>query len=116
MAVQIARSRGAYVVGVASHSKHDLLRRLGANELVDYRKVDVREAVDRADVVLDLVGGEVTTASVGLVRRGGLVVVAPGGTPDGATRLANERGVRLTSILVEPDHCVLASVAGSSPR
>lgn len=110
VAVQIARRRGAYVVGVASRSKHDLLRQLGTNELVDYRELDVREAVGRADVVLDLVGGEVTTASVELVHHGGLVVVAPGGTPDGAVHIASERGVRLTSILVEPDHCALESV------
>src|SRR3954464_1713765 len=37
LAVQIAKARGAYVIGTASRAKHDLLNDLGVDETVDYR-------------------------------------------------------------------------------
>lgn len=40
LAVQIAKARGAYVIGTASHGKHDLVRSLGADEVIDYRETD----------------------------------------------------------------------------
>ena len=38
LAVQIAKARGAYVIGTASAAKHDFLRELGADEVIDYRQ------------------------------------------------------------------------------
>lgn len=110
VAVQIARSRGAHVIGVAGRDKHRLLDQLGVDEVVDHRGGDIAGAVAAVDVVLDLVGGGVTTTSVRLARPGGAVLVAPGGIADEAARLAEERGVRLTSFLVEPDHAGLEQV------
>jgi NADPH:quinone reductase-like Zn-dependent oxidoreductase len=57
LAVQIAKARGAYVIGTASAPKHDLLRELGADEVIDYRAVDFTSATEEVDVVVDLVGG-----------------------------------------------------------
>ncbi len=57
VAVQIAKARGAYVIGTASASKHDFLRSLGADEVIDYRHEDFT-SIDPVDVVLDAVGGE----------------------------------------------------------
>ena len=45
VAVQIAKARGAYVIGTASAGKHELLRELGADELIDYRETDFTEVV-----------------------------------------------------------------------
>ncbi|MFJ1750520.1 NADP-dependent oxidoreductase [Streptomyces sp. NPDC088116] len=87
LAVQIARSRGARVIGTASARDHGYLRSLGA-EPVTYGEgaADrVRElAPDGADVVLDTVGG-VLAATAGAVRPGARVasiveVGAPGVT------------------------------------
>lgn len=111
VAVQIAKSLGAHVIAVASATKHDLLADLGADEAVDYREVDVAQAVVDADVALDLVGGEATITAVRSVGPRGLLVVAPGGIPDDAKELAREREVELASILVEPDHAGLAAVS-----
>jgi NADPH:quinone reductase-like Zn-dependent oxidoreductase len=57
LAVQIAKSRGAYVLGTASAGKHDFLRGLGADQLVDYRTADFEAVVEKVDVVLDLIAG-----------------------------------------------------------
>ncbi|MGA4856898.1 NADP-dependent oxidoreductase [Streptomyces koyangensis] len=111
VAVQIAKAHGAYVIGTASAPKHDLLRELGADEVVDYRTTDVAEAVDGVDMVLDPLGGETRARSVGLLRPGGtLVSLLSGGSPEEAARAA-ERGVRTATMLVEADHAGMNAVA-----
>ncbi len=73
-AVQIAKARGAYVIGTASAAKHDFLREIGVDEPVDYRSVDVTEAVRDVDVVLDTLGGDTSVASLRMLRPGGVLV------------------------------------------
>ncbi|MGW9250742.1 NADP-dependent oxidoreductase [Streptomyces albidoflavus] len=111
VAVQIAKAHGAYVIGTASAPKHDLLRELGADEVVDYRTTDVAEVVEGVDMVLDPLGGETRARSVGLLRPGGtLVSLLSGGTAEEAARAA-ERGVRTATMLVEADHAGMNAVA-----
>ncbi|MFD4011158.1 MULTISPECIES: NADP-dependent oxidoreductase [unclassified Streptomyces] len=111
VAVQIAKAHGAYVIGTASAPKHDLLRELGADEVVDYRTTDVAEAVDGVDMVLDPLGGETRARSVGLLRPGGtLVSLLSGGSAEEAAHVA-ERGVRTATMLVEADHAGMNAVA-----
>ncbi|NJP82900.1 NADP-dependent oxidoreductase, partial [Streptomyces sp. AA8] len=50
-AVQIAKARGAHVIAMASAPKHDFVRGLGADEVIDYRTTDFTEAVKDVDVV-----------------------------------------------------------------
>ncbi|MGW5029284.1 NADP-dependent oxidoreductase, partial [Streptomyces albidoflavus] len=110
VAVQIAKAHGAYVIGTASAPKHDLLRELGADEVVDYRTTDVAEAVDGVDMVLDPLGGETRARSVGLLRPGGtLVSLLSGGSAEEAAHAA-ERGVRTATMLVEADHAGMNAV------
>ena len=52
-AVQIAKSLGAEVTGVASAGKLDFVRSLGADHVLDYRKVDYTKAGERYDWILD---------------------------------------------------------------
>ncbi|MEV4165220.1 NADP-dependent oxidoreductase [Nonomuraea dietziae] len=40
LAVQLAKALGAYVIGTASASKHDCVRSLGADEVIDYSQTD----------------------------------------------------------------------------
>jgi NADPH:quinone reductase-like Zn-dependent oxidoreductase len=52
-AVQIARSFGAEVTGVCSTAKMDLVRSLGADNVVDYTKEDVTKSNQKYDLILD---------------------------------------------------------------
>jgi len=74
LAVQIAKARGAYVVGTASAAKHDLVRRLGADEVVDYRAVDFASVVRDIDIVLDTIGGDYGPRSQRVLRPGGTLI------------------------------------------
>ncbi|MBM7172131.1 NADP-dependent oxidoreductase [Streptomyces sp. G44] len=111
LAVQIAKARGAYVIGTARTENHDFLRALGADELVDYARVDFTEAIDDVDIVLDGVGGAYGTRSVEVLRPGGHLVTLPdpGGLPDPAR--ARERGVHAGWTVVEPDRAGLLEIA-----
>jgi len=58
-AVQIAKARGATVVGTARADKHDYLRELGVDEVVDYTRGPISEQLSaKVDAVVDLVGGD----------------------------------------------------------
>ena len=54
-AIQLAKRRGAHVTGVDNASKLDLMRSLGADEVVDYRSEDFTRGERPYDLILDLV-------------------------------------------------------------
>jgi NADPH:quinone reductase-like Zn-dependent oxidoreductase len=75
-AVQIAKAFGARVTGVSSTTKVELVRSIGADDVIDYTRGDFAESGQRYDVILDIAG----TRSVSHLRRalapkGALVIV-----------------------------------------
>ncbi|KUO09033.1 NADP-dependent oxidoreductase [Streptomyces sp. DSM 15324] len=111
VAVQIAKARGAYVIGTASAGKHAFLRDLGVDEVIDYRETDFTEAVKDIDVVLDTVGGENATRSLRVLRPGGIVVSI---LPTGSRELEEEAarlGVRAVRMLVDADRAGMREIA-----
>nr|WP_206300019.1 NADP-dependent oxidoreductase [Streptomyces mangrovisoli] len=111
VAAQIAKSRGAYVIGTASESKHDFLRSIGVDEPVDYRATDVTEAVRDVDVVLDTLGGDTSTRSLRTLRPGGVVVsILPVGSAEFFEE-AERLGVRAVRMLVDADRHGMRAIA-----
>lgn len=75
-AVQIAKSYGATVTGVCSTKNVDLVRSLGADEVIDYTTEDFTLTEQRYDVMLDLVGSRsLSDCRRALTPRGTYVVV-----------------------------------------
>ncbi|MEU2751839.1 NADP-dependent oxidoreductase [Streptomyces collinus] len=111
VAVQIAKARGAYVIGTASAGKHDFLRGIGADETIDYRETDFTEAVKDADVVLDTIGGDNALRSLRVLRPGGVLVsILPGGSDD-LYEEAGRLGVRALRMLVDADRSGMEAIA-----
>jgi NADPH:quinone reductase-like Zn-dependent oxidoreductase len=73
-AVQLARWRGAHVAATASARDAELVRKLGAAEVIDYRVRRFEEAVADMDLVFDTVGGETWERSWDVLRPGGRLV------------------------------------------
>jgi NADPH:quinone reductase-like Zn-dependent oxidoreductase len=83
-AVQLARNRGAHVIGTASPSGVETVRELGADEVVDNSKARFETAVEPVDLVFDTVGGELLERSPAILSEGGrLVTVAEEPSGDG---------------------------------
>ncbi|WP_217237815.1 NADP-dependent oxidoreductase [Streptomyces sp. AC555_RSS877] len=111
VAVQIAKARGAYVIGTASAGKHDFLREIGVDEAIDYRSTDFAEAVKDVDVVLDTLGGETSVKSLRVLRPGGIVVsILPVGSDDFHEE-AERLGVRALRMLVDADRAGMRAIA-----
>jgi NADPH:quinone reductase-like Zn-dependent oxidoreductase len=110
LAVQIAKARGAYVIGTASAKNHELVRGLGADEVIDYHATPFEEAASGIDVVLDPITGDYSARSLRTLKPGGILVsllpFAPE-TPAEAERL----GVRAELMLVEYDHQGMTAIA-----
>src|SRR5262249_5907094 len=100
----------AYVIGTASAAKHDFVRGLGADEVIDYRTQDFTEAAGRVDAVLDTIGGDYLERDLAVLNDGGtLVSLAYGVEADLAAR-ASAGGVRAGFMLVEPDQAGMRAV------
>ncbi|EOD65257.1 NADP-dependent oxidoreductase [Amycolatopsis vancoresmycina] len=102
LAVQIAKARGAHVIGTASAGKHEFLRELGVDEPIDYH--DETATASDVDVYFGLVGEDSDLRWLPAIKEGGLLIGVPSGVGDRVEKAAAEREVRTRRILVEPDH------------
>jgi NADPH:quinone reductase-like Zn-dependent oxidoreductase len=73
IAVQLAKWRGAKVIGTASGNL-DFVRGLNVDQAIDYAHTPFESVVSGVDVVLDTVGGDTQQRSWGVLRRGGMLV------------------------------------------
>jgi NADPH:quinone reductase-like Zn-dependent oxidoreductase len=73
-AVQFAKWKGARVIGTASAESIGLVRELGADEVIDYRKQRFEQLVRNVDVVLDTIGGDTQERSWQVLKPGGILV------------------------------------------
>lgn len=70
-AVQLARQIGAHIITTASAANHDYLRRLGADQIIEYATQDFTRIVSGVDAVFDTIGGDVAKRSFAVLRPGG---------------------------------------------
>jgi len=70
-AIQLSKHLGARVITTASASNHDYLRKIGADEIIDYNAVDFTDVVKDCDAVFDTVGGDVAQRSFAVLKPGG---------------------------------------------
>jgi NADPH:quinone reductase-like Zn-dependent oxidoreductase len=73
-AVQIARYFGARVTGMCSEEKAPVVRSVGAEEVLDYRKVDLATCPPTFDVILDASGKASFSRSQSALKPGGVFV------------------------------------------
>jgi len=74
LAVQFAKAKGAHVTAVASARNEEFVRRLGADEFIDYTSQPFEQVARDMDVVLDTMGGETFQRAFQTLRKGGFMV------------------------------------------
>ncbi len=103
LAVQVAKALGAYVIGTASPGKHDFVRSLGADEVLDYAAEGAPGSVRDVDVLLGLVSSASDLAWLPVLREGGVLIGVPGGVAGPVVGEAARLGATALAMLVEPD-------------
>jgi NADPH:quinone reductase-like Zn-dependent oxidoreductase len=103
-ATQLARWRGAYVIGTASLDNLDAASELGANEVLDGKSGRFETEVAPVDLVFDTVGGDLLARSPGALRKGGRIVSVAEEPPESAPGEASH-------FVVEPSRDQLTEIA-----
>ena len=73
-AVQLAKWKGAYVIGTASENHLAFVRELGADEVIDYSKEKFEEKLKDIDLAFDTIGGDTQKRSLMVLRNGGRLI------------------------------------------
>lgn len=71
MAVPIAKEAGLKVIVSGNAAAENSIREAGADEYIDYKKTDYREAVKNVDFVIDTLGGKDFDGQLSVLKRGG---------------------------------------------
>lgn len=93
-AIQLSKHIGARVISTASAANHDYVRRLGADQVIDYNAQDFTKAVSGCDAVFDTVGGDVATRSFAVLRPGGRAAFIGSGNTAPASPRADVMSLR----------------------
>jgi NADPH:quinone reductase-like Zn-dependent oxidoreductase len=107
-AVQLAKWKGAYVMATASTKHQELLRKLGADETIDYTTQQFEDVAHEIDIVLDAIGGETQERSWLVLNKGGALISLVQPPSEGK---ANRFGVRGIMSSVQPNGAQLTKIA-----
>ena len=105
-AVQLAHMRGARVITTVSTQDIDFVKRLGADEAIDYKASRFEKEVRDVDVVFDAVGGDTLERSWGVLKPGGRMITIAADSEDTA-----DQRVKNAFFIVEPNQKQLVEIA-----
>lgn len=108
IAVQLAKERGAFVVGTASASNRKLVESLGVDQFIDYQTQRLSDATRGIDVVFDTVGGATQDESWAVMAAGGIQVSI---VSEPSAEAATTRGLRGAFVFIRPDAGALDQLA-----
>ena len=108
LAVQLAKAKGAFVIGTVSTKNTEFARGLGVDELIDYRATRFEDVVNDADVVFDTIGEETQERSFKVLKRGGGLVSAVSEPPEDDCQ---RHGIRGYMVAVQPNADQLAEIS-----
>ncbi|HEY5370527.1 MAG TPA: NADP-dependent oxidoreductase [Hanamia sp.] len=97
-AVQLAKWKGARVIGTASEENIDFLFDLGADGAIDYKNEKFEDKITGVDLVLDLMGGDTQKRSLKVIKKGGrlITIVQPQYQEE-----AKARGIHMEAFLTK---------------
>ncbi|MGX7419099.1 NADP-dependent oxidoreductase [Carnobacterium gallinarum] len=108
-AIQFAKEAGAYVITTASEKNHELLKSLGADEVIDYRTTDFKDVLKDIDVVFDTMGGQVALDSFEVLKEGTGRLISIVAEPD--QEIAAAKGIIAKSVWLNTNGTQLQEIA-----
>ena len=108
LAIQLAKSHGAYVIATTSGRNRAFVESLGADEVIDYQTQQFTEILQDLDVVFDTLGGDIQKSSWSVLKQGGILVSIVSPPSD---EKAKELGVRSAFVFIEPNAYILEQLA-----
>lgn len=97
-AIQLAKLLGAFVATTASEKGYELVKSLGADLIINYKKENFEEMLTGYDAVFDTLGGEALEKSFRILKPGGQIV-SISGMPNGRFGKEAKLGWLKTTIL-----------------
>jgi NADPH:quinone reductase-like Zn-dependent oxidoreductase len=94
-AVQLAKWKRAYVIATSSAKNHELLYKLGADEVIDYTTQRFEDVARSINVVLDTIGGDTQERSWQVLEKGGILVSLVQAPSENKAKEHGVRGIRL---------------------
>lgn len=107
MAVQLAKTKGAFVTGTASGKNEEYVRSLGVDEFIDYTTQRFEEIVKEVDVVFDTVGGDTLERAFQTLKKGGFLVTT---VQPPTEEKAQEFGVKAAMVAAQASAKQLAEI------
>jgi NADPH:quinone reductase-like Zn-dependent oxidoreductase len=107
-AIQIAKSFGAFVAATASGKNEELLKSIGADQVIDYKTEAFEDVVKDFDIVLDSMGGEIQSKSYKVLKKGGILVSI---AQPPSEEEAAEFGVKTGYVFLQPEGVKLRKLA-----
>ncbi|EOV3183341.1 NADP-dependent oxidoreductase [Enterococcus faecalis] len=108
-AIQLAKEAGAHVITTASAKNHALLKKIGADEVIDYHTTNFAEVLADVDLVFDTMGGEVQKNSFDVLKPNTGRLVSIVGIED--KQLAAKKNISAESIWLQPNGEQLQKIA-----
>jgi NADPH:quinone reductase-like Zn-dependent oxidoreductase len=107
-AVQLAKWKGAHVIGTASTPNLDFVKSLGADQVIDYTTTAFEDVVKEVDLVVDAIGGDIENRSWITLKKGGILVSL---TQPPSQENAQKHGIRAKFNTKYPTYANLQTIA-----
>jgi NADPH:quinone reductase-like Zn-dependent oxidoreductase len=106
-AIQFAKAKGAFVATTVSAPDIDFVRKIGADQAVDYKSQRFEDVVREIDLVFDLIGGETQDRSWAVLKDGGTLVST---LAQPSEQRAQERHARAIVYMAQPNAAQLSEI------
>ncbi len=111
LAVQLAKWKGAHVIGTASAGNKCFLQSLGCDDTLDYGRQQVENLIHDVDLIIDGVGGDTAIKALACLASQGQMVTLPSVTAAQVIAAGEARGLKVSGIRARPDGAQLQELA-----
>lgn len=111
LAVQLAKWKGAYVIGTASATNKGFLQSMGCDDVIDYNRQPVENLIHDADLIIDGVGGDTAIRALDCLVPHGRMITLPSVTAAEVIAVGEAKGIQVMGIRARPDGAQLQELA-----